>query len=317
MQKGNMDIRSLRYFVETVRLNSFTQAAEALHVTQSTVSKMVHNLEYESGGQLLVRDGRKLVLTDTGRVVYARGQAILASIGDLKREITDTQFLRAGSLTVGMPPMINVLFTPVLKAFREKYPDVSLTLREEPGLAIERLVAAGDLEVGITVMPCDPEPDFVAVEVARYPMWALARAGTFVDNRTVIKLEQLRDMKLVLLNDDFASSSLLHKKFQEAGFTPKIAVQSGHWDWLVEMASAGIGVAILPELLINRFAGAKLQKVRIVEPVIEWKVAQIWNNRYLSCATRAWLDVCQSVFAGVEAEWPALCDPPGRRLPVL
>ena len=106
-----MDIRSLRYFVETVRLNSFTQAAEALNVTQSTVSKMVHNLEYETGGQLLVRDGRKMALTDTGRVMYARGQAILASIGDLKREISDTQYLRAGSLTVGMPPMINVLFT--------------------------------------------------------------------------------------------------------------------------------------------------------------------------------------------------------------
>ncbi|RXZ38055.1 LysR family transcriptional regulator [Oxalobacteraceae bacterium CAVE-383] len=312
-----MDIRSLRYFVETVRLNSFTQAAETLHVTQSTVSKMVHNLEHEAGGQLLVRDGRNLVLTDTGRVMYARGQAILASLSDLKREISDTQYLRAGSLTVGMPPMINLLFTPVLKAFREKYPEVALTLREEPGLAIERLVAAGDLEVGITIMPCDPGLDFIAIEVARYPMWALAKAGTFLDNRTAIKLEQLRDMQLVLLNDDFASSNLLNRKFQEAGFTPKIAAQTGHWDWLVEMASAGIGVAILPELLINRLTGKKLQMVRIVEPEIQWKIAQIWNSRYLSCAARAWLEVCQSVFSGVDAEWPALCEPPGRTLPVL
>ena len=313
-----MDIRSLRYFVETVRLNSFTQAAEALHVTQSTVSKMVHNLEYETGGQLLVRDGRKMALTDTGRVMYARGQAILASIGDLKREISDTQYLRAGSLTVGMPPMINVLFTPVLKAFREKYPEVAVTLREERGLAIERLVAAGELEVGITVMPCDPALDFVAVEVARYPMWALAKVGTFLDNRTTIKFEQLRDMQLVLLSDDFASSNLLRRKFEEAGFTPKIAAQTGQWDWLVEMASAGIGVAILPELMINRVApGVKLQIVRIVDPVIDWKIAQIWNSRYLSCAARAWLEVCKSVFRGVDAEWPELCEPPGRTLPVL
>jgi len=47
-----MDIRSLRYFIETVRLNSFTQAAEALHVTQSTISKMVRQLEEEMGTQL-------------------------------------------------------------------------------------------------------------------------------------------------------------------------------------------------------------------------------------------------------------------------
>jgi DNA-binding transcriptional LysR family regulator len=312
-----MDVRSLRYFVETVRLNSFTQAAEALNVTQSTVSKMVHNLEYETGGQLLVRDGRKLVLTDTGRVVYARGKEILASIGDLKREINDTQFLRAGNLVIGMPPMINVLFTPVLKAFREKYPDVALTLQEEGGLAIERQVAAGELEIGITVMPCDPTLEFVAVEVARYPMWALAKPGTFLDNRTTIKFELLRDLPLVLLNNDFASSNLLNRKFLEAGFRPKIAAQSGQWDWLVGMASAGIGVAILPELLINRLTDEKLQMVRIVEPEIEWRIAQIWNSSYISCAARAWLEVCQSVFETGDFQWPALCEPPGRTLPVL
>jgi DNA-binding transcriptional LysR family regulator len=315
--RKNMDIRSLRYFVETVRHNSFTKAAEALHVTQSTVSKMVHNLEYEAGGHLLVRDGRKLVLTDTGRVVYARGQAILASLGELKREISDTQFLRAGSLTVGIPPTINVLFTPVLKIFREKYPEVTVTLREEGGLTIERLVAAGDLEIGITIMPCDPTLDFVAVELARYPIWALAKVGTFLDNRTTIKFEQLRDMQMVMLNSDFALNNLLQKNFQEAGFQPKIAAQSGHWDWLVEMASAGIGVAILPELLINRLAGEHLQMVRIVEPEIDWKVAQIWNSRYVSCAARAWLEVCQSVFGSGNVEWPALCDPPGRTLPAM
>jgi DNA-binding transcriptional LysR family regulator len=276
----------------------------------------VHNLEYEAGGQLLVRDSRKLVLTDTGRIVYARGQAILASIGDLKREISDTQDLRAGSLTVGIPPMINVLFTPVLKAFREKYPEIALTLVEGASLAVERKVAAGELEVGVTVMPCDPTLDFIAVEVACYPMWALAKVGTFLDNRTTTKLELLREMQLVLLNNDSASSSLLQRKFIEAGFAPKIAAQSGQWDWLVGMASAGIGVAILPELLINRLAGEKLQVVRIVDPEIHWRVAQIWNRRYISCAARAWLEVCQSVFDNGDVQWPPLCEPPGRMLPV-
>ena len=65
-----MDIRALRYFSETVRLNSFSRAADALHVTQSTVSKMVRQLEDEMGVPLLIRAGRSLQLTDTGRVVY-------------------------------------------------------------------------------------------------------------------------------------------------------------------------------------------------------------------------------------------------------
>ena len=70
-----MDIRTLRYFVEVVRQQSFTRAAEKLFVTQPTISKMLKNLEDELNCTLLIRDGRKLLLTDTGRVVFERGLA--------------------------------------------------------------------------------------------------------------------------------------------------------------------------------------------------------------------------------------------------
>eukprot|EP01034_Spumella_vulgaris_P028219 gene28219-35038_t len=133
-----MDIRSLRYFIETARLSSFTQAAEALHVTQSTISKMVRQLEDEVGAPLLVRDGRRLTPTDTGAVVYARGEEMLATLRQLQLEVRDTQARQRGTLAIGIPPMINLLFTPVLKAFRERHPGIALALSEDTGQAIER-----------------------------------------------------------------------------------------------------------------------------------------------------------------------------------
>lgn len=72
-----MDVRALRYFVEVVEQQSFTRAAEALHVTQPTISKMVRALEDELGGPLLIRDGRRLQLTDAGRVVLERGLSLI------------------------------------------------------------------------------------------------------------------------------------------------------------------------------------------------------------------------------------------------
>ena len=290
-----MDIRSLRYFVETVRLSSFTQAAEALNVTQSTISKMVRQLEDEVGAPLLMRDGRKLTLTDTGRIVFERGQEMLATMRQLTVEVRDTQALRRGSLTVGMPPMINLLFTAVLKAFRERHPNISLTLREDTGQAIERQVAAGELEIGMTVLPADPDLTLISVQIARYPIWALAETGTFRKNRSTLRLKALSDMPLVLLKDDFALTRSLRRAFYDAGFEPRIAAQSGQWDWLVAMASAGLGVALLPEPFIHRLATEDLEAVRIVEPELSWQVAHIWNGRYLSHAARAWLEVCQTV----------------------
>ncbi|MDC8760802.1 LysR substrate-binding domain-containing protein [Janthinobacterium fluminis] len=290
-----MDIRSLRYFVETVRLNSFTQAAEALNVTQSTISKMVRQLEDELDARLLVRDGRKLALTDTGRIVFERGEQMLATLRLLTLEVRDTQQTRRGSLTVGIPPMINLLFTPVLKVFRERHPDIDLSLREDTGQAIERQIAAGELEIGMTVLPADPALDVVAVQIASYPIWALAAEGTFQQGRSTLELKALGALPLVLLKDDFALTRSLRAAFRAAGFEPSVAAQSGQWDWLVAMASAGLGVALLPEPFIHRLAGERLDAVRIVAPELAWQVAHVWNGRYLSHAARAWLAVCQSV----------------------
>ncbi|MDM4708067.1 LysR family transcriptional regulator, partial [Escherichia coli] len=84
-----MDIRTLRYFVEVVRQQSFTRAAEKLFVTQPTISKMLKNLEDELNCTLLIGDGRKLLLIDTGGVGCERGQAILGEFSQLELELSD------------------------------------------------------------------------------------------------------------------------------------------------------------------------------------------------------------------------------------
>jgi DNA-binding transcriptional LysR family regulator len=290
-----MDLRSLRYFVETVRLNSFTQAAEALHVTQSTISKMVRQLEREVGAQLLIREGRKLTLTDTGQAVYARGEEMLAAMRRLEVEVRDTQAVERGRLAVGIPPMINLLVTPVLKAFRQRHPHIALTLQEDTGQEVERKVAAGQLEIGMTVLPADARLELETAPVASYPIWAVAASGTFPANRTTLALKALSGAPLVLLKDDFALTRGLRLAFKEAGFEPVIAAQSGQWDWLVAMASAGVGVALLPEPFVHRLAIGHLDAVRLVEPVVQWQVAHVWRRRYLSHAARAWLEVSREV----------------------
>lgn len=290
-----MDLRSLRYFVVTVRLNSFTQAAEQLNVTQSTISKMVRQLEQEVGTQLLLRSGRQLQLTDTGRVVFARGEEMLAAMQQLTMEVADLQAAQSGHLTVGIPPMINLLFTPVLKAFRKRHPGISLTLKEDAGQALERQVASGELEIGMTVLPADPQLGLQTAPIVSYPIWALAARGTFPKQRSTLRLKALATLPLVMLTDDFALTRSLRHAFAQAGIAPEIAAQSGQWDWLVAMASAGIGVALLPEPLIHRLAIGHLDRLKLVEPELQWQAAHVWRGPYLSHAARAWLEVCNDV----------------------
>jgi len=227
-----MDIRALRYFSETVRLNSFSRAAESLHVTQSTVSKMVRQLEDEIDTPLLIRAGRNLELTDTGRVVYTQAQQILANVERLNIEIDNTRTLRQGQLEIGIPPMVNILCTPVLKAFRERHPDISLILQEDTGPGIEQRVASGTLEIGMTVLPADPALELELTPVASYPIWAVAQRGRFQKQRSTLPCKALASMPLLLLNNEFGLTRSLRNMFRETAIEPQIVASgTGWWAW--------------------------------------------------------------------------------------
>jgi len=292
-----IDIRALRYFVETARLKSFTQAAASLYVTQSTISKMVRQLEDEVGQPLLIREGKSVRLTDVGRVVYDRGQEALGVVHRLTLEVADLSSLGRGQLTVGLPPMVNLFFSPAVSAFRQRYPNLELTLSEHGGQVVEQQVANGELEVGATVLPGDSGLDLATREFARYPIWVVGPRGAAWAGGRTVKLDALRETPLVLLTDEFSLTRKLRQAFATARMAPRVVAQSGHWDFLVSMAAAGLGTTFLPEPLLARLDAADtLAMARLTEPTMDWAMAHVWPpGRYLSHAARAWLAVCEEV----------------------
>jgi len=168
-----MELRALRYFVEVVRQQSFTVAAEQMFVTQPTISKMVKALEDETGSPLLLRDGRQMVLTDAGRIVYQRGQDVLAAYAQLQAELNDLDKLGRGELTIGIPPMGGSLFTPAIAAFRQRHPKIELKLFEQGSKAIEAALISGELELGGVLQPVDDMID--VLPMSRQVLWLVAQ----------------------------------------------------------------------------------------------------------------------------------------------
>lgn len=294
-----MDLRALRYFVETVRRNSFTLAADSLCVTQSTVSKMIRQLEDEVGQPLLLREGRQLRLTDAGRVVFEGAQQALGVMRELTRELDDLTTLTRGELTIGLPPMANLLFSPVVKAFRERYPGVSLSLKESGGQVIEQQVACGELEIGVTLLPADPALGLAARSVGRFPIHAVgAREAPWAASPTV-DLAALQAEPLVLLSDDFSLTRQVRGAFRAIGVRPRIVAQSSQWDFLVAMAAAGLGTTFMPAPLLARLKlDGELAARPLADAGIDWNVALIHaSDRYLSHAARAWQQVCEDILA--------------------
>ena len=289
-----MDLRALRYFVETVRHSSFTQAAGHLCVTQSTVSKMVRQLEDEVGQPLLIREGRGVRLTDAGRIVYEGGQEALAVVKRLTQDVADLGDLVRGEVTVGIPPMVNLFFPPLIKRFKERYPQIKLMAQEAGGQVIEQRVLAGELEVGVTVLPVPADSGLASTELGRFPICLVGTKASSWYGLPQPTLASLDREPLLMFSEDYALTKRLREGFARAGVSPVVVGQSGQWDFLLSLAMAGLGTALMPEPLLKRLRLPDDVVIRpLCEPEVTWRVGQVWvPDRHMSHAARAWLAVC-------------------------
>lgn len=293
-----MDVRALRYFVEVVRQQSFTRAAEALFVTQPTISKMLRQLEEELGCTLLLREGRKLHLTDSGQVVYQRGLMILQEFKQLELEIGDINQLKTGELRLGVPPMVGMQIAGSVSAFRQRYPGIALKIVESGGLTVQEAVLSGSLDLALTALPIDEQAPLNTLTLMRHPLCVLVPRAEPWLSRVSVSLAQVAQHPLLIFNEEFSLNRQLKKAFQRENLTPQIAVRSGQWDFLAAMVQAGMGVAILPEPICQRLDRQSLLWLPL-ESELAWTLGLIWREgSYLSRSAQAWIDCCREYWPG-------------------
>jgi DNA-binding transcriptional LysR family regulator len=298
MEEG-LDVQTLRYFVEVARQQGFTRASESLHVTQPAISKAVKALEEELGAPLLLRERRRVQLTDAGRVVLERALGVLDSLRVIREEVVELAGLRRGRLRIGVPPIVGVaFFPPLLAEFHQAYPGIVLELREEGSHHIEALVSNREVDVGAVVLPTD-EKAFGTMPFARDQLRAVLHPSHPLARRRALALRELEGTPFVLYRPDFALHGHILDACRRSGFKPTVVNESSHWDFIVAMVAANIGVGLLPQTLCRQLDHRQVCSVRMTEPVIPWNVALIWRrDRHLPPATRAWLELARRRLAG-------------------
>ena len=293
-----MDVRALRYFVEVVRQQSFTRAAEALFVTQPTISKMLRQLEQELDSTLLLREGRQLHLTDSGQAVYQRGLLILQQFKQLEQEIGDLNQLKTGELRLGVPPMVGMQIAGSVSTFRQRYPGIRLNIVESGGLTVQEAVLSGTLDLALTALPIDEQLPLNTLTLMRHPLCVLVPRAAPWRERQSLSLSEVAQHPLLIFNEEFSLNRQLSQAFQREALTPQIAVRSGQWDFLAAMVQAGMGVAILPEPICQRLDPQSLLWLPL-ESELTWTLGLIWREgSYLSRSAQAWIDCCRACWPG-------------------
>lgn len=289
-----MELQALRYFVEVVRQGGFTRASQTLHVTQPAISKMVKALEEELGTPLLLRENRQVTLTQAGRLLLDRAQAVLDSLHVAKEEVLELAALRRGRLRMGMPPIVGVaFFAQLLAEFHRTYPGIELALREEGSHQIEKLIADRELDVGAVLLPTD-EKTFATMPFVQDELRVVVQAKHPLGRRRAVALRELSELPFVLYRPEFALHGHVLEACRQSGFQPTVVSENSHWDFIAALVAADIGVAFLPMTICHQLDRRQVRSVPLKDPVIPWNAALIWKrDRHLPPATRAWLQLAE------------------------
>lgn len=285
-----MEFKQLRSFIEVVHQGGFTQAAKTLHISQSAVSKQVAQLEHSLGVLLLERLGSQVRLTAAGTVVLQRAEGMLRLRNELLSELDDLSDLRRGELRLGLPLLgSDALFAGLFAEYRRRYPNISVQLLEGGSLNIEQAVLSGELELGGSLLPQDPQ--FAWQPFCDEPLDALLAADHPLAGKASVRLEELADTPFLLYQRSFVLNERLLQACQQVGFTPREGGRSGQADFLVALVAAGQGVVLLPRVVARGLVRPGVVRLKLQAPrELRWDIAFIWRQgAYLSNAAQAWL----------------------------
>ena len=293
-----MNLRTLRAFVEVVRQGGFSQAAQVVSLTQSTVSKAVKSLEDELGTPLFNRAGHKVELTAAGEIAYRRAFVLLSERSDMLAEINELLDLKRGRLRIGLPPVgCGVLFAAMFATYRKRYPQVDIELIEHGSKRLQECLEAGEVDLAALLIPMDEAFDYQAVR--NEPLIVVLPAGHALSRRKRIDFTDLADSPFILFEAGFALNAKIMAACERKGVVPRVTARSGQIDFIVDLVAADLGVAFLPRMLAHKHQHAGIALVPLDEPHTDWHIALAWRaNAHLPPAAKAWLELAREMNIG-------------------
>ncbi len=252
-----MEMHQLAYFESVSRHLHFTRAAEELNVAQPSVSQQIRKLENELGAPLFHRMKRHVALTEAGKTFLPHARAVLQRLEEARLEVQELSGLRKGRLAVGAPPSVGTHLLPkALAVFSRRHPGIALSFREAGSRTLVSLLEEGELDLAVVIQPIRHPALETQLLIEEELLLAVPRhhhlAKAADTNHHRIKLGQLRQEPFVLLREgayDLRDQTLA--ACRRAGFDPRVALDGGEMDSMLRFVAAGIGLAILPEMVLS------------------------------------------------------------------
>jgi len=316
-----IDFRHLQAFVSAARYRSFTRAAKSLNISQPTFTVQIRQLETELGVRLLDRNTRSVQLTRIGRDLAPAVERLLRDLDSILDSAKGTSSAKSGAVIVAVLPSLAATILPqILATLRAEHPGVSVRLREAPARRIVGLVKSDEVDFGIGwIQGRDTDVQFATLFTDR--LSAIFKAGSKLERRKTVSLRDLSDFPLILTDRESSVRAMVDNAFEASGSFVGPVWEVTCMSTALALVRAGLGITILPELVLAMDSGRYLRARPIRGADLDRRIGVIQSaGRSLSPAAEVFLralgDGCSHLrpeAMGRAAKWLVdPCEPRGR-----
>lgn len=255
-----MDVRDLEVFLAVAARLNFTRAGEDVHLSQPSVSVRVRGLEEELGVKLFEQSGKRVTLTDAGRLLEPYARRVVAAVDDARSAIEEFQGLERGSLAIGASTTPGMYLVPkVIAEFKRQYPKIDIRLAVHGTRQVEEGVIRNEYDFGfvgghlvgddVEVIPWQTDGLVLIVP----PDHRLTR-------KRIVVLRDLVEEQFVFRERGSATQALVESSLRKVNFRIETAIEIGNPEAVKQAVRGGVGIA-----MISRFAvEAELQAKTLV-----------------------------------------------------
>ena len=263
------------YFIETVRHESFSRAAKALHLSQPSLSNAIKALEQEINAPLIERTTKQFQLTELGQQFYVRAQRLVDQFEVMDTELKEMAKGEALEIRLGMIESANYWFSQVIIAYRKYYPHNQITLIDTLYNQTVRQALLG-LHVHAVITNqhiVDTEIKSELLYNERYVV--LIRKDHPFATKEIITLADFTDESLIIGMPEFQTSAQILKAFEQEGVLPNIQYKMERFEMIKVLVEEGLGIALLPQHYVEQHLSESL----MIRPV---QSEFLHRNVYLS-----------------------------------
>lgn len=263
-----IDVLGLQAFVAIADHRSFHNAADALHVTQTALSRRLQNLESFLGVKLVERTTREVSLTGVGSGFLPEARRLIGDLTAALTEIRETGRTRRGDVVIACVPTAGVQFLPeVIGHYAARHPDNRIAILDHASSRVAEAVRRREAELGIAVS--DPaHADLAAITLFTDSFVLACRDDHPLARRKAVPWRALEPFPLIVAGAESSNRAPLELALAQGNIVLRAFYEVQRSSTAVGLVAAGVAAAVVPRLALQRGAYPRLREVRLTHPVV-------------------------------------------------